>query len=162
MNSYAIIIASIIAIGSQQSAVKVWHWFGKCPQADTMCVEIRLQEKLIHQTSFPICLSYRNDIEPENPQKILKFYFDANCGIFETGEDAERDSLLGSLGMRRIEGNIWQAGKDTNSIYLGVSFVTQNRILLNSIHIAKHDSLSISEQAKGLIVRTHLFNKMDR
>jgi hypothetical protein len=134
----------------------VWHWFGQCSQADTMYAEVRFHSKLIYQTSFPICAMNRRDIEPERPQRILDFYFKANCNIFKSGEDGSLDSLFESFGISRIEGNIWEAGKDPNDIIFGVSFVAKNQILLNGIHVAKIGEISKTNLAKGLAIKTFL------
>jgi len=161
MNLY-FIIASIIIMEIQPSDEIVWHWFSQCPKADTMCVEILLQNKIIYKTSFPVCAKYRNNIKSNESTKVLKYYFKADCNIFKTGEDAYLDSLFRSFGIQRIEGNIWEAGKDTNEILLGISFIAKNQILLNSIHFAMHDYIYTSEQAKGLFVKTYLLHKKQK
>jgi hypothetical protein len=98
---------------------------------------------------------HRSDIEPEKPQRILKFYFKAKCSIFKSGEDSSLDSLFESFGKRRIEGNIWEAGKDPNDIIFGVSFVAKNQIMLNGIHIAEIKKASKTDLAVGLIIKTY-------
>ena len=54
-----------------------------------------------------------------------------------------------------LEGNIWQAGADPESLTLGVSFVSGNRILMNAVHIAHPADRHESDFAKGLVVRTY-------
>ena len=140
----------------------VWHWNGRCSHADTMYAEVRFHNKLIYQTSFPICAMHRNEIEPEKPQRILAFYFKAKCNIFKSGADNILDSLFESLGTSRIEGNIWEAGNDPKDIIFGVSFVAKNQILLNGIHIAKIRDVSKTNLADGLIIKTFIKHKIHR
>ena len=53
-----------------------------------------------------------------------------------------------------IEANIWQAGADPDALLLGVTFVS-DRVLLNSIHVAKPDTASASQVDRGVVLRAH-------
>ena len=53
-----------------------------------------------------------------------------------------------------IEGNIWQAAEDPDGLLLGVSFATKKQVLLNTIHLAKANSVSQSEVDNGILVKT--------
>lgn len=54
----------------------------------------------------------------------------------------------------RIEGNIWEAGTDAGIIYFGLSFMTKEQLLLNTIHIARPDRVSVTQIDPGIVVRT--------
>jgi hypothetical protein len=147
-------IISIMMMGFQSSEDIVWHWFSQCPQSDTLQIEVWYLQKIIYRVSVPICAMDRGTIAPEKPQKILEFFFQANCRIF--GSEFKR------FGSQRIEGNIWEAGKDPHDIILGVSFECKERILLNSVHIAELKKIAKTTMAKGLFVKTYLLHKKNK
>ena len=154
MNLSIVIISSLL-LGFNSSDDVVWHWYSHCLKADTMYAEVLFHNKSIYKTFFPICAMHRSEIKPDRSQKILEFYFTADCRIFKTGEDSNLDSLFESFGTKRIEGNIWEAGRDPKDILLGVSCVIKEQILLNGIHIAKIRETSTTRLADGLIISTY-------
>lgn len=107
-----------------------------------------LKFKIIYCEFYPLCVMHRSEIEPEQPQKILEFHFEADSKTFS--------EMKGSG--RHVEGNIWKAGSDPGFILLGVSFQAtdeDNRVLLNTIHIAPPDEASQSMLANGLVIKTY-------
>jgi hypothetical protein len=111
-----------------------------------MGIEVLLNGKMIHRSSFPICpISDRSDWKTERQQKIVAFYFKGGKAF--QGEYRTTPT-------QTIEGNIWQAGNDPGVILIGVSFSTKKQVLLNTIHVAKMGSESTSEFDHGFIVRT--------
>jgi hypothetical protein len=124
------------------------------PCSDTMAIDVFLYNKPIYQAHFYVSARNCREKDSIHIQKTLTFSFRAKCNIFSTGEDNTLDSLFDSFGTQLIEGDIWQAGNDSSVILLGVSFVTKDQILLNTIHIAIRDSISESELADGLFIKT--------
>jgi hypothetical protein len=124
----------------------VWHWFTSLTQSQTLQVRVSFLGKAVYQKSIPIRRMHRSEIKPEQPQKILKFFFKADPKIF--------DPEFKVYPPQRIEGNIWEAGRDADDILLGVSFVIPRRILLNTIHIALPIRSARSQLAKGLSIET--------
>ena len=59
-----------------------------------------------------------------------------------------------------VEGNIWEAGSESDSVLLGISFSTKDQVLLNTLHIAEMGRTSSSELAPGLIVKTSMAKKL--
>ena len=104
-----------------------------------------MRGKVIHRSSFPICPIHGRSEEVGPPQKTVAFLFKGGYVFQGTYHTARTQT---------IEGNIWQAGTDPDAILFGVSFTSQNQILLNTIHIAKLGSESTSEIDRRLIVRT--------
>ena len=49
-----------------------------------------------------------------------------------------------------IEGNVWRAGADSNAVLIGISFVGQDRVLLNTIHIASLDTSTAFPLGAGI------------
>jgi len=124
----------------------VLHWFAACASGDSLALEVRLDGKPLYSTGFPICHVRRADIKPEPQQRILKFRFDAQPRRFRNRFRAN-ETLP-------IEGNIWEAGGDPDAILLGVSFSTEEDVLLNTIHVASAASPSRSELVRGLVITT--------
>jgi hypothetical protein len=110
-----------------------------------MGLEVLMNGKVIHRSSFPICrINYLyEEVGPR--QKIVVFSFKGGY-VFQGEYHTTRTQT--------IEGNVWQAGSDPDAIYFGVSFSSPTRILLNTIHLAKLGSESKSLIDRGLIVRT--------
>src|SRR5437879_1085397 len=122
----------------------VWHWFGECSEANLITAEVLLNGKSIYKSSFPICRMRRGDIQPKPQQRILYFFF-----------QEETKSLFGEPQAQQIEGNIWEAGGEHNSIILGVSFSTKDRIWLNTLHNADPEKASESALTTGLTMKTY-------
>jgi hypothetical protein len=80
-------------------------------------------------------------------RKRFSFHFRVDMKIF--GKE------FAALGVKNVEGDIWQAGKDPRLIVLGISFVTKNYVLLNSIHLVWPERISKTNLAEGLILETH-------
>jgi hypothetical protein len=127
---------------SAPAAEPVWQWFQKCNSSRAMRVELLLNGTVIHRSTFPICLNVR-DVEP--PKKIIEFTF--RGGQVFQGEYHTAKTRL-------IEANVWQAGADRDALLLGVSFSSDNQILLNTIHVANAKSASSSEIGRGIVIRT--------
>src|SRR2546430_5602103 len=89
-------------------------------------------------TLFPYTTLFRS--------RILEFRFDAEPKRFRAQDKAE--------GTQLIAGNIWEAGRKRDAIRLGVSFATEQRVLLNTIHVARAHSPSRSERVRGLVITT--------
>ncbi len=110
-----------------------------------MGLEVLMSGNVIHRSSFPICPINDRSEEAGPQQKIVEFSFKGGQ-VFQGKYHTSRTET--------IEGNVWQAGTDPGAILFGISFTSQNQILLNTIHIAKPGSESTSEIDRGLIVRT--------
>jgi hypothetical protein len=124
----------------------VWHWFGNCASSDSLVLAVALDGKSIYSSAFPICRRRRADIKPEPQQRLLEFRFD--------GEPRRFRARNRVTGMQPIAGNIWEAGGEGDAILLGVSFSTEDQVLLNTIHVARADAPSRSERVRGLVVTT--------
>jgi hypothetical protein len=60
---------------------------------------------------------------------------------------------------QKIEGAIWLAGADPNALFLGVSCIANNKIYMNTIHIAHPSRRDVSEIASGLVVITDMIQE---
>ena len=143
----SVIFMVFILTAFQVSQDLVWHWFPQSSQTDTLRVEVYQQKKVLFAASIPICAMDRSNIEPEHPQKILQFSFEAECGIF--------GSEFKLLGVRHIEGNIWEAGSDPDDVLLGVSFASEEQVFLNTVHIALAKKAAKTNLAQGLYIKSY-------
>jgi hypothetical protein len=125
------------------TAEPVWEWFKRCKAGKAMRIELVMNGAVIHRSSFPICRTVR-DVEP--PQKRIEFSFTGGH-VFQ-GE-------YHTMKTQRIEASFWQAGVERDSLLLGVSFTSENQILLNTIHVANVNRTSASEIDRGIIIRTY-------
>lgn len=114
----------------------VWYWFGQCRKSKEIRIEVLLNGRQLYRSSFPICRMSRANVTAEQAQRRLVFFF--------KGGHLFRDEYR-TTPVQTIEGNIWEAGGDPNDLLLGVSFATKRQMLLNTIHIIKPCSLSVSK-----------------
>ena len=124
----------------------IWHWFGGCAGSDSLVLEVRFDDKPLYSTTFPICQVRRGQIKPEPQQRFLAFRFDAVPQRFralERGTDP-----------RPIAGTIWEVHGEPRAILLGVSFATEDQVLLNTRHEAPARSATRTVRVRGLVITT--------
>jgi hypothetical protein len=124
------------------SRERLWTWFGNCNEDRRIAIELLMNGKVVYHSSFPICPI--SDPSKETKKTVA---FSIKGGHVFQGEYHTSQT-------QTIEGNIWQAGADPDAILLGVSFSAANRVLLNTIHVAKPYSVSRSDIDRGIVVRT--------
>ena len=107
-----------------------------------MGIELVLDGKPIYRSSFPICQI--SDRSKERSQSVT----------FTLKGGHTFQSEYHTVPTQAIAVEIWQAGADPDDILLGISFATNNQILLNTIHIAKPERVSRTEIDLGIVVRT--------
>jgi hypothetical protein len=123
----------------------VWNWFQNCSENKAMRLEVVQDGKIIYRSSFPICRSNTGSKPAARRQRIIVFHFKGGH-VFQGEYHTAKTQM--------IEGNIWQAGADSDALLLGLSFSSKKQVLLNTIHVAKPDSVSASEVDGGIVVRT--------
>ena len=124
------------------AATGSWHWFESCVGTKTLGLVVLLDGKAVYRSRFPVCRS--NGPTPTAEERKIVFHFKG--GRVFRGE-------YHTLRTQTIEANIWQAGADPDALLLGVTFVS-DRVLLNTIHVAKPDSTSESQLDRGIVVKT--------
>jgi hypothetical protein len=147
----ALVLALVpVALSGQASTSRrdevVWHWFGDCAGSDSLALAVTFDGKSIYSGAFPICQRRRYAIKPEPQQRMLEFRFDGVPGRFST--------KYRGTGTESLAGNIWERRGERRAILLGVSFSTDQRVLLNTIHVARADAPSRSERVRGLVIVT--------
>jgi len=112
-----------------------------------MGIEIAVEGRTIYRSTFHACHLRRSDRINEVQQKSMdQFYF--------SGGHTIQDKYHTSKG-EQIEGDVWEAGADRDDIVLGVSFMTRNQELLNTIHIVKPGKATQSTLDRHVVIKTY-------
>jgi hypothetical protein len=119
----------------------VWTWSKQCGDNHTLGVTVQLASKVLYRGVVLICRGTRNAADGR-----VEFHFVG--GHFFQGKYRTRST-------DSIEGDIWQAGGESDALILGISFDTKNQILLNTLHIARPDTQTSSELDKDLFITTY-------
>lgn len=118
----------------------VWTWSNKCDATKQLRVTVRLERKLLYDGLLSICRGNRN---AEDGRAEFHFSSDHLFG----GEYRARKSDT-------IEGDIWQAGGETDALMLGISLATTKQVMLNTLHLAKPDKQTSAKLDNGLYITT--------
>ncbi len=124
-----------------------------------MRLEVRLDQKIIYQSCFPLCRAERASAHSDGQKKKLHFVFNAPRSIVWQGYRDEDNTTHPN---QEIEGDIWLAGADPDAMLLGVSFVSRGSIYMNTLHIAYPDQREVSEIEPGLVVITEPVGYQDQ
>jgi hypothetical protein len=121
----------------------VWHWSNKCRNPRRIVAVVTLDDRTVDKSSITICHVKRIDIKSDETGSMHTFVL----------RDGARSIFGESIGAR-IEGSIWEAGTESESITLGVSASVKDRVLLNTLHSAAPTRESVSTLAQGLVIKT--------
>jgi len=124
----------------------VWHWYGACAGRDSLVFEVTLDGQPLYSSTFPICKQRRGDIKPDPQQRMLEFHLNAAPKRFRAGSAKEPQA---------IRADVWEASRDTYGIKFGISFSTEQQVLLNTTHVARPQAAARSEQVRGIVITTH-------
>lgn len=125
----------------QKAPDVVWTWSKQCSTKLQLNVSVRLDGKVLYQGFIPICRGVRDGEDGR-----VDFGF-SSSHLFDRQYRARKTDT--------IEGNIWQAGGETDALILGVSFATKKQSLLNTLHVASPDRKTSTELDKGLYITTY-------
>jgi hypothetical protein len=118
-----------------------------------MTLEVRLDGRPLHRSSFPLCLAQRESGDSQGQQVgRMEFFFQPKRRIVWSGYREKNDQTEAT---ETLEVNVWQAGADPDGLTLGVSVMSHDRILMNTVHLAHPDRSNESSLAKGLVVTTY-------
>jgi hypothetical protein len=125
---------------SQQRHDTVWTWSAQCNAKHQLRVTVHLQSKLLYEGLLSIC---RGERDAEDGR--AEFHFSSDH-VFSGEYRARRGDS--------IEGDIWQAGGETDALVLGVSLATKKQVVLNTLHIARPDRQTSAELDTRLYITT--------
>ncbi len=135
----AVLSAATLARGSEQADDLVWTWFTKCAEPRQIALEVEVDGRVIHTSQFPACLAHR----AANDGRQIAFPLSA------------KKSHFGETPGTALEVNVWEAGAEAKGMILGVSFMSPQRVWLNTLHFAEVDRPSASKLARGIVVKTY-------
>ena len=127
------------SIAAGPSNDEVWVWFAKYEKPKHVALEMTVDGRSVHRSRFPACVTRRSEIE----QRVVAF------------ELGSKKSRFGEPAGSKLEVNVWEAGGESDGMILGVSFMTSQRVWLNTLHIAAVDRPASSTLAKGVVVKTY-------
>ena len=116
-----------------------WVWFSQCDAPRQFALEMKVDGRLIHSSTFIACFTRRD----ENKGKQVSFPLSAKKGHF------------GEAAGTRLDVDVWEAGGEMNGMILGVTFTSANRVWLNTLHFAEIDRPSTSTLAHGIVMKTY-------
>ncbi|MBI3853879.1 MAG: hypothetical protein HY298_26945 [Verrucomicrobia bacterium] len=134
-------------VGSEEKPV--WFWFaGDGPQ---MSLQVRLDQKIIYETKFPIRHAKRSSAYSKGQEKAIHYSFtSARAIVWQGYKDADETTAAN----QKILGDIWLAGADPDCLILGIAFGGQDSNYMNTLHIAHPNQRDESTIASGLVIFT--------
>lgn len=154
MNSLVLVLASIVALipaDARPQTERVWWWFAACG-GPMMTIEVKSGALVVTKASVPLCRAPRDSRSSQGGAGRIDFSFRPRQPIVWRGY---RDKVDRTSAGEDIQGSLWEAGADHDALLIGVSFSTQDRILVNTIHIAHPNLRDQSNIASGLTVITY-------
>jgi hypothetical protein len=124
----------------------VWYWSENCQDGKMMGLDLLLDGKRIYHLEFRACLMKRNNADSPDQTRMRKFHLAGGHTFQGTYRTVSSD---------KIEGDIWQADADPDALSLGVSFMTKDQVLLNTIHTVKPGKVTRFNLDSGLISRSY-------
>ncbi len=148
----AVCVAVTFPAHGMQEKQRVWNWFATCG-GPVMTLDVRFDGRPLHRSSFPLCLAQRDSGASQGQQAgRLEFFFQPKRRIVWTGYRETNDQTPAS---ETLEVNVWQAGADPDSLTLGVTVMSRDRVLMNTVHLAHPGTRDASSPVKGLTVTTY-------
>ena len=150
-----VLVAAWAAILFADNAEQVLSSSAKCDGPD-MILEVQLDAVTLSKMAFPFCHAQRGIIA-EEPQESLSFYFKPKHAIIWMHESGAVITAMKTKPDQVIDSSIriWRADADSDWLIVGVSFYSDDKILMNRIHIAHLGKRDRSEIAAGLVLLTY-------
>ena|ERR1700743_3595646 len=127
-------------VSATETSDTVWIWSQHCANARQLDVTVRLGDRVLHHSVIPICRGGRDDEDGKS-----EFHFPANLLLPKAHQ---------RLPSEQEEGDLWQAGGEADALILGFSLQGDNRIHLNTLHIAQPDMKVTTKLGRGLSITT--------
>jgi hypothetical protein len=157
--AYVLVLAAatmpIAAFGqsTKSSSGDVWFWFGGCKNnSKTMEIELSVEGKIVYRSSFRACRMKRADANSKREGNTKIFYFPGGH-TFQKKYRTTRQT--------QIKGSIWQAGADPDDVLLGVSFETDNQVLLNTVDIVRPGRPTQYTLDDDVVIKTYQVTSVD-
>lgn len=112
-----------------------------CNAASGIDLTINLDGTPVYQGVLAAC--------PDSVPDSLRERVTRATFVFRSARPLSWDDVRTPAG-ETIEGNVWRAGADSDAVLIGISFVGQDRVLLNTIHIAALDTSTSFSLGAGI------------
>jgi hypothetical protein len=127
-----------------------------------MVMEVQLDRTTVFTTTFPLCYAERGTAA-ERPRKTISFSIKPNRSILWMRELRHTVTPITTKPNQEIEGSIStysisnaaHPGTNSNWITIGGAFYSDDKLLVNRIHLAHPNRRDRSEIAAGLFMLTY-------
>jgi len=138
--------------GAQRASDEgVWRWSAECG-APTTIVEVRFGKRTIHRQAVALCRTNAQSGAGNFSGYAISFGFRPNRAITWEGYRDRPDRTPANV---VLNVDLWEAGGETNAVLMGISVMTADRILMNTVHIVHPGRRDETTVARGLVVRTY-------
>lgn len=138
---------SCCCLAAQEAEEKVWHWTDAKHAEKTLVLDTTVDSKIVSTVKFPVCRVTRTEVKTETKQRIVGYHF--------LLKKLSGRNFICNISSGNVEGNIWEAGMDKTDIILGISWVINNCVVLNTIHIAVVDKEDVYSQGLGVQTKSY-------
>jgi hypothetical protein len=135
---------------------------GKGKPEILMGLEVQLDRTTVFKTTFPVCYAERGTIA-EKPRKSISFSFKPQHSILWMRElrhtvlpitTKPNQEIIGSVSTYSIDNGKYP-GANSDWLTIGGSFYSEDKFLVNKIHLAHPNKRDRSEIATGLSILTY-------
>jgi hypothetical protein len=141
-----------IAADSKTSSEEEPIWFWSTGKDDPeMSLEVRLDQKIIYQTTIHIGHEKRSIAETRAQDKMLSYSFAAPRAIVWQGY---KDNDETTPANQKILGDIWSSSGESDCVILGVSFRGRHSVYMHEYHFVHPYQRNESTMATGLTIVT--------
>jgi hypothetical protein len=127
-----------------------------------MVLEVQLDRTTVFKTTFPLCYAERGTIA-EKPRKTMSFFIKPQRSILWLRELRHTVTPITTKPNQEIEGSIStysidnadHPGRNSNWLTIGGSFYSDDKLIVNRIHLAHPNKRDRSEIATGLLMLTY-------
>ena len=120
----------------------LYYWFcDPRKSSGVLRIEVQLRDSLINLSQVTYCKTKTRLSRSPEDRKRIEFHFVDTESVF-----SDKKSV--------ITGILWQAGAETDGILLGVSFLLNDGVVVNTIHPALRGEEFVSSPKEGVVVKT--------
>jgi len=132
----AVSLDSPLGIAGNSGIQDVWQWRSDCGQPTILRIEIHTDAARLLETRLPLCRAPR----ASGTARQTPIAFPATR-IADTLEASPETA---------VTGDVWVAGSEPDGVMLGVSFQTEDRVLLNTLRFVPASGASQADLVTGV------------
>ena len=151
LRAFGAALALWLGGGAAARAEEVWFWSATCGGPE-LTLEVRLATEIVYRSVLPICRAERSSPASQGQRARMDFAFRPARSIEWRGYRDEPDMTDAN---QALSFDLWQAGADAGHLTIGLSVRAKDRVVMNTVHIAKPAERSDTPIAEGLVVSTY-------